>query len=315
VTRPLVSAIIPTFNRRDQIVYAVSSIIAQTYPAACIEIIVVDDGGTDDTADVLRRLWGDRVTVLRKPNGGVGSARNHGLAVARGEYLAFLDSDDEWFPTKIEKQVAFLTARPQFGMVLGDVELITEARVRLGVYRRRPHIPVDGYVLRWVLRTPTLVPPSLLMRRAVYEDVGGFDESLPTAEDLDYHLRVARRWPIGVIEESLTLVHRSNTGLSGLARSDEDQFYVVRRFLDEHADAIAPRDRDAALFAATVRLARGLLWQRELGAALRHVTQGARYARDPGDARRLAMFARDYVRTLAQHAGQRSRATLQPGPA
>ena len=182
------SAIIPTFNRRDQIVYAVSSIIAQTYPAACIEIIVVDDGGTDDTADVVRRLWGDRVRVLRKPNGGVASARNHGLAAARGEYLAFLDSDDEWFPTKIEKQVAFLAARPHFGMVLTDVELITEARVGLGTYRRRPHLPVDGYVLRWVLRTPTLVPPSLLMRRAVYEDVGGFDESLPTAEDLDYYL-------------------------------------------------------------------------------------------------------------------------------
>jgi glycosyltransferase involved in cell wall biosynthesis len=315
VTQPLVSAIIPTYNRRDDIVYAVSSVIAQTYPAACLEIIVVDDGGTDDTADVVRRLWGDRVRVLRKPNGGVASARNHGLAAARGEYLAFLDSDDEWFPTKIEKQVAFLTARPHFGMVLTDVELITEARVALGTYRRRPQIPVDGYVLRWVLRSPALVPPSVLMRRAVYEDIGGFDESLRTAEDLDYHLCVARRWPIGVLAEPLTLVRRSANGLSGLARTDEDQYFVVRRFLDAHADSIAPRDRDAALFAATVRLARGLLWQHELGAALRHVTQGARYARDPADARRLAMFARDYVRTLAQHAGQRSRATLQAGPA
>lgn len=300
MSRPLVSAIIPTYNRRDEIVYAVSSVVAQTYPAACIEIIVVDDGGADDTADVLRRIWSDRVRVLRKPNGGVASARNLGLAAARGEYIAFLDSDDEWFPTKIEKQVAFLTARPQLGMVLTDVELITEARVALGTYRRRPHIPVDGYVLRWVLRTPTLVPPSVMIRRAVYEDVGGFDESLATAEDLDFHLRVAKRWSIGVIEEALTLVRRTSTGLSGLVRSDEDQYFVVRRFLEQQADAIGPRDRDAALFASIVRLARGLLWQRELGAALRQVTHGARYARDSSDARRLAMFARDYVKTLAQ---------------
>jgi glycosyltransferase involved in cell wall biosynthesis len=303
MTRPLVSAIVPTYNRRDEIAYAVSSILAQTHGASCIEIIVVDDGGTDDTADVLRRLWGDRVTILRKPNGGVASARNVGLAAARGDYLAFLDSDDEWLPTKIEKQVAFLAARPHFGMVLTDVEELTEQRVASSLYRRRTYIPQDGYILRWVLRNPALVPPSVLMRRAVYEEIGGFDEDLPTAEDLDFHLRVARRWPIGVIEEPLTLVRRSNAGLSGLARTYEDQFFVVRRFLEQHADSIAPRDRDAALFAATVRLARGLLMQRDLGAALRHVTQSARYARDPGDASRLAVFARDYVRTLAQEAG------------
>jgi glycosyltransferase involved in cell wall biosynthesis len=302
VTLPLVSAIIPTYNRRDDIVYAVSSVVAQTYPAARLEIIVVDDGGTDDTAELLRRLWGDRVQVLQKPNGGVASARNHGLAAARGEYLAFLDSDDEWFPSKIEKQVAFLATHPGFGMVLTDVELIIEGRAGLELYRRRPHIPEDGYVLRWVLRSPMLVPPSVMLSRAVYEDIGGFDESLPTAEDLDFHLRVARRWPIGVIEEPLTLVRRSDKGLSGLSRSDEDQYLVVRRFLDQHADAIAPRDRDAALFAAIVRLARGLLWQRELGAALRQATHGARYAREASDARRLARFARDYVRTLAHPA-------------
>lgn len=299
----MVSAIIPTFNRRNQIAYAVSSALAQTYPAALLEIIVVDDGGSDDTAEVLARLWGDRVRVLHKPNGGVASARNHGLAAARGELLAFLDSDDQWLPTKIEKQVQYLAEHPQFGMVLTDVEELTEASVSAGIYRRRTYLPEDGYILRWVLRNPALVPPSVLMRRAVYEEIGGFDESLPTAEDLDYHLRIARRWPIGVIEEPLVLVRRSNSGLSGLERTYEDQFFVVQRFLEQHVDAIAPRDRDAALFAATVRLARGMLLRRDVGGAIRQAASGARYAREPGDARRLAIFARDCVRRLAIQAG------------
>jgi glycosyltransferase involved in cell wall biosynthesis len=299
MTSPLVSAIIPTYNRRHDIVHAVWSVLTQTYPATRIEIIIVDDGGTDDTSEVLTWCLGDRVRILRKPNGGVASARNHGLAAARGEYLAFLDSDDEWLPTKIEKQVEFLASRPRFGMVLTDVEEIDEARVAFGTYRRRPHIKEDGFVLRWVLRSPALVPPSALLRRAVYEEVGGFDESLPTAEDLDFHLRVARRWPIGVIEESLTRARRSAKGLSTLARSYEDQFFVVQRFLEQYAAEISPRDRDAARLAATVRLAHGLLVRRELGAAFRHGADGARYARDREDALRLARFARDYVKTLA----------------
>jgi glycosyltransferase involved in cell wall biosynthesis len=295
---PLVSTIIPTFNRREEIVYAVRSVLAQTYPA--IEIIVVDDGSIDSTAEMVERWWGDRVRILRKPNGGVASARNVGLAVARGEYFAFLDSDDEWLPTKIETQVAFLAARPAFGMVVTDVEEIDEMRVAFGIYRRRPRIKEDGYVLRWVLREPALVPPSALLRRAVYEDVGGFDEGLATAEDLDFHLRVARRWPIGVIEEPLTRARRSDKGLSTLARSYEDQLFVVKRFVEQHADEISAVDREAALFAASVRLARGLLLRRELAAALRRGADGARHARDREDAVRLARFARDCVKTLAQ---------------
>jgi glycosyltransferase involved in cell wall biosynthesis len=315
MSSPLVSAIIPTYNRRDEIVYAVSSVVAQSYPAASLEIIVVDDGGTDDTTAIVERLWGDRVRVLRKSNGGVASARNAGLAAARGEYLALLDSDDEWFPDKVAKQVAFFAAHPECGMVLTDVEEITDARIGFHIYRRREYIKEDGFVLRWVLRNPALVPPSVMMRRAVYEEIGGFDEALPTAEDLDFHLRVARHWPIGVIEEPLTRARRSTKGLSSLSRTYEDQYFVVRRFLAQHADAIAPRDRDAALFAATVRLARGLLMQRDLGAALRQVAYGARYAREPEDARRLATFARDYMRTLADRGARRSRGTLQNAPA
>src|SRR5688572_11723596 len=134
--RPLVSAVIPTFNRRDDVVIAVGTVVAQTYPAASLEIIVVDDGGTDDTEAALRARFGDRVRYLKKPNGGVSSARNHGMAAARGDYLALLDSDDEWLPTKIEKQVAFLERHAGFGMVITNVERMDDRRVGFEIFDR-----------------------------------------------------------------------------------------------------------------------------------------------------------------------------------
>ncbi len=103
VTLPLVSVVIPTFHRRDDVMIAVRTAIEQTYPESRLEIIVVDDGGRDDTPEALAGEYGDRVRYLWKPNGGVSSARNHGMAAARGAYLALLDSDDEFLPTKIEE--------------------------------------------------------------------------------------------------------------------------------------------------------------------------------------------------------------------
>src|SRR5688572_7104465 len=178
--RPLVSAVIPTFNRRDDVVIAVGTVVAQTYPAASLEIIVVDDGGTDDTEAALRARFGDRVRYLKKPNGGVSSARNHGMAAARGDYLALLDSDDEWLPTHVEAQAGFLDRRPDFGLVITDVARMDEQRRDFDIFRRREFIPVDGWVLPYVLRNPALAPASAMLTRAVYEDVGGFDETLRT---------------------------------------------------------------------------------------------------------------------------------------
>src|SRR5262245_33996106 len=99
MSRPLVSAVIPTFNRRDDVLIAVGTVIAQTYPAESLEIIVVDDGGTDDTEAALKARYRERIRYLYKSNGGVSSARNHGMAAAAGDYIALLDSDDEWLPT------------------------------------------------------------------------------------------------------------------------------------------------------------------------------------------------------------------------
>lgn len=305
----LVSTVIPTYNRKEDVSIAVKSALAQTYPAH--EILVVDDGSSDGTADLLRQEFGDRIRVLSKPNGGVSSARNHGMAAARGEYLALLDSDDEWLPEKVAAQVAFLQKHRDFGMVLTDVALMDEQRRDYGVVHRRKFIPEDGRVLRWVLRQPALAPSSALLRRQVYEDIGGFDTSLKTAEDLDFHLRVALRHKIGVVEMPLTRYMRNGDGLGALARTYRDYMMVIERFLRDNPDEVSEEDRRAALLNAYARGARGLLFRGDYREALRFTALGASQVRDLAGMRQLGELAAVFFRNVAA----RARRTMLGGPA
>lgn len=296
---PLVSAVIPTYNRRDDVLIAVRTVVEQTYPADSIEIIVVDDGGSDDTQAALDRAFGSRIRYLKKPNGGVSSARNAGMAASRGDYLALLDSDDEWLPTKIARQVEYLEAHEGYGMVVTNVERMDRDRVGFEIFDRRAQIPEDGWVLRHVLRNPALVPASAMLTRDVYEDVGGFDETLRTAEDLDFHLRIAVRWPIGVLAEVLTRAMRGHEGLSALAQSYRDYLEVIERFVREHGHQLEPRDRDGALLEAYARNVKGLLWAGEVGEALRCGVKSAVRARSLDDARKVAGLGVVLARGLA----------------
>lgn len=233
------------------------SVLAQTRPVE--EIIVVDDGSTDDTEQALCAVFGDRIRYVRQPNGGVSSARNHGLRIARGRYLALLDSDDEWLPEKNRLQVAWLDAHPDFGMVLCDVIRMDANHRDFDVFRRRDLLPEDGHILKWVLLEPALVPASAMLRRSVYDTIGDFDETLPTAEDLNYHLRIAARWKIGIVEESLVRAMRGHEGLSSLARTYDDYVKVIEASVVSSAGRVAQVDLDRALARAYARNARGMV--------------------------------------------------------
>ncbi len=238
--------------------HALRGVLAQTHPVD--EIIVIDDGSTDGTGDALQSEFGDRIVYVRQPNAGVSAARNRGMAIARGRYFALLDSDDEWLPEKTERQVAWLDAHPDFGMVLCDVERIDAERRTIDFLGRRAILPEDGWVLPRVLANPALAPVSAMFRREVFEDIGGFDETLRTAEDLDFHLRVARRWQIGVIDEPLARAIRGHEGLSALSRTYEDYTRVIERAAEAAADIVPLADRERALSAAYLRNARGMLF-------------------------------------------------------
>lgn len=299
---PLVSAVIPTYNRSRDVRLAVASVVAQTYPADALEIVVVDDGGKDDTEQVLDREFGARVRYLRKPNGGVSAARNYGMSHARGEYLALLDDDDEWKPTKIAAQAALLGARPEIGIVITDVERMDERRATFEVFRRREQFPRDGWVLADALRFPSLAPASAMFRRAVFDATGGFDASLRTAEDLDFLLRVVRQFQLAVIAEPLTRAMRGHEGLSNQTRTYRDYIDVVERFVRQHRDDIPAADREAALFWAYTRNARGFLWCDDFAEATRLAGRAAIRTRNAAELRALGKLGVD----LAKNAGVRA---------
>ncbi len=277
---------VPTFNRRELVCRALDSALAQSYPHQ--EIIVVDDGSTDGTDVVLRDRYGARIRYLRQQNRGVSSARNLGMRQASGELIALLDSDDWWDATKLAKQVAWLAARPDFSMVMTDVQRVDGALQPINVLRRRDTIRRDGDVLDQVVLMPSLVPASILMRREVFERTGGFDETLRTAEDIEFHLRIAAQFKIGVIDEPLTVARRGDDGLSEVASSYGDYVHVMERFIEAHRARLPAATRRAALFAAYERNARGALFSG-------HFSEGGSYCLR---AMRLTRSTRELVSML-----------------
>jgi glycosyltransferase involved in cell wall biosynthesis len=198
-TNPTVSVIIPTYNRAQWIGASIQSVLDQTYTD--YEIIVVDDGSTDDTAEVIRAFT-DRVRYFYQENGGSAAARNRGLQEARGEYIAFLDSDDLFLPEKLHKQVEYLQHNPHIGMVYSAYTNIDHNHNELGI------IPAQytGHIYRQMLFHCNIQTSSVMIRRQVIETVGLFDIALPMAQDVDYWIRVARHFEIGAITEPLAYV-------------------------------------------------------------------------------------------------------------
>jgi glycosyltransferase involved in cell wall biosynthesis len=274
---PLISTVIPTYNRMDLLPRAIDSALAQTGVAQ--EIIVIDDGSTDGTARRLAERYGERVRCVSQPNGGVSRARNRGMALARGDFIALLDSDDLWLPGKLAAQLAFLASHPEYGMVLCDVQRVDGASRPTDTLRRRDAIPVDGHVLAHVLLQPALVPASVLMRREVFDTIGGFDESLRTAEDIDFHLRVAARYPIGVIDEVFVQAMRGHEGLSADAATQSDYVRVVERFIATNGASLSETTRRQALFTTYARNARSALVSRRIALGCRLLGKAVASAR------------------------------------
>lgn len=256
---------------------ALRSVRAQSLPVE--EIIVIDDGSSDGSEDAVKAEFGNLVHYVHQPNAGVSAARNRGMEMAQGKFLALLDSDDEWLPDKTRQQVEWLQQRPDFGLVLCDVVRVDlEGRV-LDTRRRRACLPHDGKILADVLRNPEFIPVSAMFRRAVFSSVGGFDESLRTAEDLDFHLRVAAQWPIGVVEASLARATFGLHGLSQLPCSSDDYLLVIERAVNAARARLGADECDSALAGAYLKNTRHLIYDRRWRDALRIGQQSWRSCR------------------------------------
>jgi len=210
----LVSAVIPTYNHAALAPDAVESALAQTWPR--VEVIVVDDGSTDDTLARLAR-FGGRITVLRQEHRGPAVARNAGIRASRGEWIAFLDSDDLWMPEKIARCVAALEGAPNAGVAYTAVrihELDTGRRYPLPQYTMSGNLARDLFLECKGVNTSTLV-----VRRAALDKVGLFDEEFFRAQDWDLMVRLAEQYGYVHVPEILT-DRRLHAGSLSVTRQD-----------------------------------------------------------------------------------------------
>lgn len=195
----MVSVIIPTYNRGHLIGEAVTSVLAQE-GVAC-EVIVVDDGSSDQSASVLAS-FGSAIRSLFQAHAGVSAARNRGIRAANGEWLAFLDSDDLWLPRKLLVQLEFFDRQPAFRICQTEETWVRSGcRVNPRKYHKKPH----GHCFAQLLERCLISPSAVVIHRDVFAEVGLFDETLPACEDYDLWLRIGCRYPIGLVDEPLTI--------------------------------------------------------------------------------------------------------------
>jgi glycosyltransferase involved in cell wall biosynthesis len=197
---PLVSVVIPTYNRAGWVIQAVDSVLAQTF--SDFELLVVDDGGCDATLEALAPRRRRLVYLKTRRNRGVAAARNLGAAAARGRWLAFLDSDDLWRPEKLARQLVFLARHPEWQICQTDEIWIRNGR---RVNPPRTHQKRGGRIFLESLARCLVSPSAVMLSKALFAEMGGFDESLPACEDYDLWLRIAWRREIGLVPEPLVV--------------------------------------------------------------------------------------------------------------
>ncbi|MDZ7263035.1 MAG: glycosyltransferase, partial [candidate division KSB1 bacterium] len=197
--QPLVSVIIPTYNRAAWLEGAIESILDQSY--SNFEILVIDDGSTDDTPGIAAR-YGETVRYISQPNRGPAAARNLGVKYATGHYIAFLDSDDRWRKHKLFQQVALMVSDPSIKICYTDEIWIRRGR---RVNQRKIHRKYSGWIYQRCLPLCIISPSSVMIHRDLFSEVGGFDENLPVCEDYDLWLRISCTYPIAFIDQPLII--------------------------------------------------------------------------------------------------------------
>lgn len=284
-----ISVVIPTWNRRAWVAEAVGSVLAQEeVPGAKLEVWVVDDGSTDHTAEALQEQFGQRISLLRwQENRGVAAARNAGVSASRGEWIAFLDSDDLWLPAKLRRQWAFTRER---GYRITQTEELWQRngkRVNPRAYHRKP----DGELFFPSLDRCLVSPSAVLLHRTLWEESGGFDEGLPACEDYDLWLRIARRHAVGLCPEPLVIKR------GGHADQLSRRFWGMDRF---RLAALLRLLAEGGLSAAQVRAVVETI-ERKAGILANGAEKRGR-ADEAHRYRLLAELARNYEQAVAEEA-------------
>jgi glycosyltransferase involved in cell wall biosynthesis len=223
---PVVSVIIPTYNRAILIKRAICSVLEQSFQN--LEVLVIDDASTDATAKVVAEIRDPRVCYIQQSqNRGGGAARNAGLSVARGDFIAFQDSDNEWLPDKLGKQMALLLASPdQFDAVYSGFWKVKEHRKSYFPYHRFKKR--EGDIHQALLWENFIDTSSLLVKRECFEQVGGFDERLPRFQDWELCLRLSKLFAFGFVDEPLHLAHYQRHSISTNREAAVQALLIIR---------------------------------------------------------------------------------------
>ncbi len=264
---PLVSVIIPTHDRLPMLHDAIDSVLAQTYRD--FEIIVVDDGSQDGTAEKIAARYGSAVRVLTQARRGVAAARNLGVKYSRGAYLAFLDSDDMWRPRKLETQMSLMQMQTRWRICQTE-----EIWIRNGVRvnPKKKHRKPSGDIFRASLDLCLVSPSAALMTRELFERIGGFDESFPVCEDYDLWLRIALDHPVPLIAEPLVVKRGGHADQLSRSTWGLDRFRVraIKKLLDSGMEGEKRRWALEALAEKVAILAQGARKRAHEGEALEY---------------------------------------------
>lgn len=241
---PKVSVIIPTYNRQDLVQKTIDSVLNQTFRDW--ELIVVDDGSTDQSASVLQERYGSRIIYIYQENQGESAARNRGLCSATGEYVAFLDSDDLWHPNKLQRQIEAFAEKPELGLVSTQAYWINYEGLLL---RQAPHghgrenndISWQDLVLDNVVAGGG---SAAMVRRSCLSHVGGFDSDIRFGEEWDLWIRLARHYPLTQIPQALIYYRLHRFGTRGWAPrpSEAERLYSEHCRILQKAFADCPYD-------------------------------------------------------------------------
>lgn len=242
---PLVSVIIPTYNRRNTLPRAVQSVLIQQ--RVSFEVLIIDDGSTDGTEQLIRENF-PQAAYFYQANQGPSAARNRGIEKSRGEWLAFLDSDDEWMPGKLEAQIGFFSAADQNLNPHYRIAQTEEIWIRNGkrVNAMNKHKKAGGWIFEKCLPLCNVSPSAVMIHRSLFDEIGLFDESLPACEDYDLWLRIAAKNPIGLLETPYLIKYGGHADQTSRQFPAMDQFRIQALMKILKSGALTPEQAAAA---------------------------------------------------------------------
>ncbi len=207
---PCVSVVIPAYNGAKTITETIQSILSQTFTD--FELIVINDGSTDDTVDVVRQIDDPRITILSFENGGLPEARNRGIRNSSSEFITFIDADDLWTPDKLEDQVNALRNYPDAGVAYSWTAFIDESSQFL--YAGEPFPHYGNVYPKLLIKNFIASGSNIMIRKSVIDQVGEYDATLKSAEDWDYNLRLAACQPFARVAKYQVLYRKTSTSMT-----------------------------------------------------------------------------------------------------